>query len=50
MEYKVQFKPRSVKDLRRLPANHQRRLIEGIERLSEDLAGEVKKLTQFSPE
>ncbi len=50
MKYDLRFKPRSLKDLKRLPAKHQQRIIEGIERLSKDLAGDVRKLTRFSPE
>ena len=50
MKYDLSFKPRSVKDLKKLPANQQRRVIERIEGMSEDLAGDVKRLTNFTPE
>ena len=50
MKYDLRFKPRSLKDLRRFPANQQRRVIEKIERMSENLAGDVRQLTNFTPE
>lgn len=50
MKYDVLFKPRSLKDLKQLPANEQQRIIEKIEEMSEDLAGDVKRLTGFTPE
>ncbi len=40
----------TVKDLKRLPVKQQRRVIERIEGMSEDLAGDVKRLTNFTPE
>ncbi len=50
MKYDLRFKPRSLKDLKKLPANQQRRVIERTEEMSEDLAGDVKRLTDFTPE
>lgn len=50
MKYEVNFKPRAEKDLRRVPQGDQRRIIERIETLSEDLKGDVKKLTDHTPE
>ncbi len=50
MKYDLRFKPRSVKDLKKLPAKQQRRVIERIDGMSEDLAGDVKRLTNFTPE
>jgi mRNA interferase RelE/StbE len=40
----------SVRELERLPANHQRRVLAKIERLTDDLQGDVKRLTNFTPE
>jgi len=50
MTYQIEFKPRSIKDLRALPTITQRRLIRKIASLQNDLSGDVKKLTNFTPE
>ena len=50
MTYQIEFKPRAIKDLRALPTTAQRRLIRRIEALQNDLSGDVKKLTNFTPE
>ncbi len=50
MNYDLRFKPRSVKDLKKLPAELRRRIIEKVEEMTEDLAGDVKQLTNFTPE
>jgi mRNA interferase RelE/StbE len=50
VKYELRFKPRSLKDLRKLPPRQQGRVLEKIETLSEDLAGDVKQLTSFTPE
>lgn len=50
MKYELRFKPRALKDLKRLPANQQKRVIGKIERMSDSLAGDVKQLTDFTPE
>ena len=50
MNYQIEFKPKSVKDLKGLPALEQRRIMAKIEALRDNLAGDVKKLTHFSPE
>jgi mRNA interferase RelE/StbE len=50
MTYEVEFKPRALKDLRGLPAAQQRRIVGKIAELGNDLAGDVKKLTDFTPE
>lgn len=50
MSYQVEFKPRAIKDLKGLPAAEQRRMIPKIEALQNDLSGDIKKLTNFTPE
>ena len=50
MTYEIEFKPRALKDLKALPESAQRRVIAKIEALRNDLAGDVKKLTNFTPE
>jgi len=50
MRYTVELKPRAIKDLKELPQKDQRRIIKKLELLATDLQGDVKKLTDFSPE
>ena len=50
MQYLVKLKPRAIKDLRRLPKQDATRVADAIAALKEDLTGDVKKLTNFSPE
>lgn len=50
MTYNVNFKPKAVKDLRSIQKQDAKRIINGIDRLRQNLAGDVKKLTNFSPE
>jgi mRNA interferase RelE/StbE len=48
--YEVVFKPRALKDLKALPAAESHRIVTKAEALEHDLAGDVKKLTGFTPE
>ena len=50
MKYNIQFKPRAVKDIERLSSRMQLQIIKGIEAMSDDLKGDVKRLTNFTPE
>jgi mRNA interferase RelE/StbE len=50
MKYNVQFKPRAVKDIEKISSRMQTKIIKGIETMSDDLTGDVKRLTNFSPE
>jgi len=50
MKYNVQFKPRAVKDIERLSSRIQFQIIKGIGAMSDDLTGDVKRLTNFTPE
>lgn len=50
MKYEVQFKPTAIKDLKKIPQNLVRNILEKIEILQTDLQGDVKKLTNFTPE
>jgi mRNA interferase RelE/StbE len=50
MNYDVEFKPRALKDLKSLPKSTQRRIVAKTEELRNDLAGDVKRLTDFTPE
>ncbi|MEM9595803.1 MAG: type II toxin-antitoxin system RelE/ParE family toxin [Acidobacteriota bacterium] len=50
MKYDLRFKPRSLKDLKKLPRTTQRQIVDRVESMSEGLSGDVKRLTQFTPE
>jgi len=50
MKYDIQFKPKSVKDIERLPSRIQDRVLARIEEMSNDLKGDVRRLTNFTPE
>jgi len=50
MTYSIEFKPRAIKDLKALPDSAKRRIMARIEALREDLAGDVKKLTNYTAE
>jgi len=50
VKYTLAFKPRARKDLRALGSENVRRVLEKIEALTDDLAGDVKRLTDYTPE
>jgi mRNA interferase RelE/StbE len=50
MIYTVNFKPKSLKDGRKIPRNDLESIFEKIEYMKTDLRGDVKKLTNFTPE
>ena len=45
MKYNIQFKPRAVKDFGAFPLKIRRRILVSIEELSDNLRGDVKRLT-----
>ena len=50
MTYKVEFKPRALKDLKGIPSAEGVRIVAKAEALQNNLDGDVKRLTNFSPE
>ncbi len=50
MRYDVQFKPRALRDIEGLSSRMRTRLLARIEEMSNDLKGDVKRLTNFTPE
>jgi len=50
LKYEVILKPRAIKDLQKLPINIQTRILEKVEFVQNDLQGDVKRLTNFTPE
>ena len=50
MKYAVDLKPKAVKDLRRIEKTQATRIADSLEQLQHDLQGDVKKLTNHTPE
>lgn len=50
MQYNIEFKPRAIKDLKTLTLRECERVVAKVEALETDLAGDVKRLTHFTPE
>ncbi len=50
VKYTVRLKPRAAKELAQLASGLRQRVIEALEKLEDDLAGDVKRLTNFKPE
>ncbi len=50
MRYKTVFKPRAIKDCKKIPKDHLKHIFEKIELMQDNLQGDVKKLTNFTPE
>jgi mRNA interferase RelE/StbE len=50
MAYEIDFKSRAIKDMKSLPKSAQRRILAKIEALRNGLAGDVKRLTNFTLE
>ena len=50
MNYTVDLKPRAIKDLKHLQKQDASRIADALERLRSGLTGDVKKLTNFTPE
>jgi len=46
----IELKPKASKELRRIPREQGARIADALERLSDGLKGDVKRLTNFSPE
>ncbi|NQS97544.1 MAG: type II toxin-antitoxin system RelE/ParE family toxin [candidate division Zixibacteria bacterium] len=50
MKYEVELKPQAIKDLKQITKTDARRVFDGLENLKDDLKGDVKQLTNFTPE
>jgi len=50
MHYSAELKPKAVKDLKSIPLSDRERIIARIEMLEDDLSGNVKKLSNHTPE
>ena len=50
MIYTVELKPRAIKDLKHLQKKDASRIFEALDHIKSDLLGDVKRLTNFTPE
>ena len=50
MVYHIEFKPRAIRDLKSIDKSQARRIAEKVALMKDDLAGDVKRLTNFTPE
>jgi mRNA interferase RelE/StbE len=50
MVYEIEFKPRALKDLKAIDRRDAHRIVEKIKAMRDDLAGDVKHLTNTTPE
>ena len=50
MKYRIELKLRAIKDMRSLPKSDAVRIANALETLSDHLSGDVKRLTNYSPE
>ena len=50
MLYKIEFKPQSLKDGKKIPRKELNRIFKKIEALKENILGDVKHLTDTKPE
>ncbi|MGL5019647.1 MAG: type II toxin-antitoxin system RelE family toxin [Luteolibacter sp.] len=50
MKYAIELKPKAEKDLKGLSASNRGRVVERLRWLEEDLGGDVKKLSNHTPE
>jgi mRNA interferase RelE/StbE len=50
MLYQIELKPQAIKDGKKIPKTQLQRIFNKIDKLRNNLAGDVKRLTNFSPE
>jgi len=50
MLYRIEFKPQSLKDGKKIPKKELKRIFDKIEVLKENMTGDVKHLTNTEPE
>ena len=50
MVYEIEFKPRAMKDLKAIDRREAHRVVEKIKAMRDNLAGDVKRLTNSTPE
>ena len=50
MKYKVELKPKAIKDLKSIPKADGKRIVEKLQLLEDNLKGDIKRLTNYTPE
>jgi mRNA interferase RelE/StbE len=50
VKYQVQFQSKAIKALEKLPTQERVKIVTKIEAMKNNLQGDVKKLTNFTPE
>lgn len=50
MSFEIEFKPKALKDVEAMPSADARRVIAKVEGLRDGLVGDIKRLTNFTPE
>jgi len=50
MKYTIELKPKAVKDLKSIQLKDRKKILDRMDALEDDLSGNVKKLTNFTPE
>lgn len=50
MTYAIEFRPRALQDLRGLSSQNQKRVLDAIDKMGQGLVGDVKHLTDTTPE
>lgn len=50
IKYEIEFKPKSLKDCKKIQQSDLKRIFFDIEKMSDGLKGNVKQLTNYSPE
>lgn len=48
--YLIELMPKAIEDLKSLPKSDSKKIVEKIKALENGLSGDIKKLTNFSPE
>ncbi|HET6246627.1 MAG TPA: type II toxin-antitoxin system RelE/ParE family toxin [Tepidisphaeraceae bacterium] len=49
MLYTIEFRPKALRDIKRLAPDVSRRIEDKLELLCQDMAGDVKRLTNYVP-
>ncbi len=49
MRYTIEFRPKAVRDLKRLSPDVSRRIEQKVQLLSNDMTGDVKRLVNYRP-
>ncbi len=49
MRYTIEFRPKALRELKRLSPDVSRRIEQKVQLLSQDMTGDVKRLVNFTP-